>query len=216
MEDCMISVTATNGQNTLAADAEMFSLNRREWDQRMALFQGHGNLVAQRMHKEGHQMVMKVLAPRETQDGDSPTLAAVGFAVDWRVAARLEMVEAANDIFSKAWLLGPVDGALSVVLAQVIEGKGLYEHSVGELFQLYGEFEGKHQVAYRDTETEMMSLVNGDARYLKDYREGGKWRQVPLPYAARNILAHVNNPNILDIQGGELKTSIELLRSWVK
>ena len=38
----------------------------------------------------------------------------------------------------------------------------------------------------------------------------------PMPYAVRNIPSHVdNNPNSLDREGNDLKTSIELLKSWV-
>ena len=215
MEDSKISVEAASGDYSETAYAEMFILEKREWSQKMERIQAYGNIVAKRMNEEGHQLVMRVLAPKEIQATDSVALRAVGFNADWRAATRIEMVEAANDIYTKAWSLGPVDKALPEILAQIIEGKSLYEHSIGELFQLYGEFEGKYQVAYRDTEAKMMDFVNGDERWLKDYREGNKTRRVPLPYAARNILAHVNNPNTLDMQGGELTTSIELLRSWV-
>ena len=36
----------------------------------------------------------------------------------------------------------------------------------------------------------MLALVNGDKKYMKCYKEHGKPRLVPLPYAVRNILAH--------------------------
>ena len=61
----------------------------------------------------------------------------------------------------------------------------------------------------------MLALVNGDKKYMKCYKEHGKPRLVPLPYAVRNILAHRDNPNTLNEEGKELRTSIELLRAWV-
>ena len=62
----------------------------------------------------------------------------------------------------------------------------------------------------------MLALVNGDKKYMKCYKEYGESRLVPLPYAVRNILAHTrDNPNTLDMEGKDLRTSIELLQSWV-
>ena len=196
MEDSKISVEATSGDYSETAYAEMSILEKHEWSQKMERIQAYGKIVAKRMNEEGHQLVMRVLAPKEIQLTDAVALRAVGFNADWRAATRIEMVESANDIYTKAWSLGPVDKALPEILAQIIEGKGLYEHSIGELFQLYGEFEGKYQVA-SDTEAKMMDFVNGDERWLKDYREGNKTRRVPLPYAQKHP-AHVNNPNTLD------------------
>ena len=89
--------------------------------------------------------------------------------------------------------------------------------AIGEFFELYGRFEGKFQLKKpHDTRDKMASLVNGDVRYLKQYKDYGKWSSVPMPYAVRNILAHTGtNPNKLDPEGKEIRTSIDLLRSWV-
>ena len=217
MEDCQISVTATSRDNVLNARAEMFSLNEQEWSQKMALIQSHGHLIAERMRKEGHGMAMELLAPREIQDVDSPILSAVGFPVDWKTATRLDMVKSANEILSNAWLLGPVDGALPVILAQVIEGKSLYEHGIGEFFELYGLFEGKYQVSGADAEAKMNELLNGDEESLKYYcNDKENWRLAPLPYAVRNTLAHKGTTkNRLDEERNELNMAIGLLKSWV-
>ena len=120
-------------------------------------------------------------------------------------------------MITKAYMLDSLDPAFPTVLRSIIEGKGLYEYSIGEFFQLYGRFEGKYQLAKgNDTRDKMEALVNGDKRYLKSYQEHGKSFQYPLPYAVRNILAHAGrNPNTLDPAGKDLRTSIELLRSWV-
>ena len=68
-----------------------------------------------------------------------------------------------------------------------------------------------------DTKDKMAALVKGETRYLKQYKEYGKWSSVPMPYAVRNILAHAGtNPNQIDQKGEEIRTSITLLRSWVR
>ena len=91
-------------------------------------------------------------------------------------------------------------------------------HGIGEFFLLYGKFEQKYSLSNgKETRARMENLVNEDTRYLKPYKERGKERLYPLPYAVRNILSHVgNNPNTLDQEGKDLKTSIELLKSWVE
>ena len=61
-----------------------------------------------------------------------------------------------------------------------------------------------------------MSTIPGALQFFKPYIERGRKRHDPLPYAVRNILSHVgNNPNTLDPEGKELRTSIELLKTWV-
>ena len=127
------------------------------------------------------------------------------------------MIELARDLITKSYFLGTLDQSFPTVLGSVIEGKGLYKHGIGEFFLLYGKFEQKYGLSNgKKTRAKMVDLVNGDRRNLKPYKERGKERLDPLPYAVRNILSHVgNNPNSLDREGSDLKTSIELLKSWV-
>ncbi len=127
------------------------------------------------------------------------------------------MVKSATDMITNAYILDSLDPAFPTVLRSIIEGKSLYEHSIGEFFQLYGKFQGKYQLTEgKETRAKMLALVNGDKRYLKPYQEYGKSVLLPLPYAVRNFLAHAgNNPNTLDMEGKELRTSIDLLRLWV-
>ena len=62
----------------------------------------------------------------------------------------------------------------------------------------------------------MLELLKGNRRFLKPYTHRGKTSDEPLPYAVRNILSHAGkNPNKLDRQGDDLRTSIDLLKSWV-
>ena len=174
-----------------------------------------GTRIAKQMRRQNRRFVPRILAPREVDGGDTIPLRAVFVKSDWKIAARLEMVESATDMITNAYIIGALDPAFPTVLASIIEGKGLYEHNIGEFFQLYGKFEGIYETRGTKTKTAMEALVNGDNRYLKLYRNGRKCDLHPLPYAVRNILAHTgHNPNTLDHEGKELKLSIELLRSW--
>ena len=174
-----------------------------------------GTRMAKQMRRQNRRFVPKVLAPKEVDGGDTIPLRAVIVKSDWKIAARLEMVESATDMITNAYIIDALDPAFPTVLASIIEGKGLYEHNIGEFFQLYGKFEGIYQTRGTKTKTAMEALVNSDNRYLKLYRKGRKCDLHPLPFAVRNILAHTgHNPNTLDHEGKELNISIELLRSW--
>lgn len=186
------------------------------WDQKMKSVKEAGNRLAKKLREQGHPFDVAILAPREVRGGDSVPLSGIMMELDWKVATKREMVESARDLITNAYTLDSLDPALPAILTAVIEGRGLYEYGIGEFFLLYGKFEQKHQTTGQQTRTKMEALVKGDTKYLKSYKEYGKERLDPLPYAVRNILAHTGtNPNVLDQEGKELRTSIDLLRSWV-
>ena len=186
------------------------------WDEQMLAVKDNGIRLAKEIQEQGHIFDVEILAPREISGRTSIPLAAVKLELDWKIATRLEMVEHARDLLTKAYMLESLDPALPTVLAAIIEGRGLYEHGIGEFFLLYGQFEQKHRTSRKTTRAEMMALVKGDPKYMKRYKERGKETLEPLPYAVRNILSHVGmNPNTLDPDGDELTKSIELLRIWV-
>ena len=191
--------------------------SKHEWDKMMASIKEGGSRVAESVREQGRWLEVGVLAPKYVQSGDTVPIAGVLIDLDWKTATKLEMVELAKDMITKAYMLSSLDPAFPTVLQSIIGGKSLYEYSIGEFFQLYGQFEGKHQLSKgSQTREKMNALVDGDERYLKLYQEGGKSRLYPLPYAVRNILAHSgHNPNMLDPEGRELRKSIELLRTWV-
>ncbi len=188
-----------------------------DWDSMMSAVKENGNRLAKDMREQELRFVVEILTSKEVQSGDILPVRGAILPLDWKIATRLEMVESAREIITKAYFLDSLDPSLPTVLASIIEGQSMYEHSIGEFFQLYGRFEGQNQLAKgSETKAKMEKLVNGDDRYLKSYQEGGKWHLYPLPYAVRNILAHSgHNPNKLDCEGKELRTSIELLRLWV-
>jgi hypothetical protein len=174
--------------------------------------------MAKQLRKEGRKFVVKPLGPREMEEQDMIPLSGVILPLDWKIAKRLEMVEIARDLITTAYIIDSLDPGLPTVLSSIIKGKGLYEHSIGEFFQLYGQFEGKYQLtSEKQTRAKMEALLNGDRKYLKRCLSNKRWELQPLPFAVRHILAHLGrNPNTLDPNGEELRKSIELLRSWVR
>ena len=198
-------------------DVEITVTPKKSWNEMIEGIRQKGTRMAKELREQGHKFKVGILAPRKVQGGDSVPLSGIRFDLDWKMATRLEMIELARDLITKSYFLGTLDQSLPTVLGSVIEGKGLYEHGIGEFFLLYGKFEQKYGLSTpKKTRAKMVDLVNGDSRYLKPYKERGKERLDPLPYAVRNILSHVgNNPNSLDREGSDLKTSIELLKSWV-
>ena len=187
------------------------------WAKEMADVQKEGRESAKKLKEQGNRFLVRILAPNEMQEGDSTPLSGVRIDLDWRVKKKQEMVETANELITNAYILGHLDPAFPTVLRSVINGEGLYAYSIGEFFQLYGQFEGKYGTRNKGTKDTMAEFVNGDQRFLKPYWGGNGWSDHPLPYAVRNYLAHSgHNPkNELDLEGNELRTSIELLRSWV-
>ena len=134
----------------------------------MAAVKENGLRVAKDIGEQNLPFVVKPLAPKEVRGGDTIPLSGVVIKLDWQIATKLEMVESARDMITKAYMLDSLDPAFPTVLRSIIEGKGLYEYSIGEFFQLYGRFEGKYQLAKgNDTRDKMEALVNGDKRYLK-------------------------------------------------
>ena len=117
-----------------------------EWAKMMSAVKEDGDRVATRMREQGHRFIVEGLAPKEIQSEDTVPISGVVIEMDWKIATRLELVELARDMITKAYLLGSLDAALPTVMSSVIEGKGLYEYSIGEFFQLYGRFEGKYQL----------------------------------------------------------------------
>lgn len=186
-------------------------------EQQIADLQRRGRRMAKAYRRGGKSFIVRAFGPHVVSAGDEVRLASAVIKVDWKIAAKLEMVKAAEDIIRNSSLLGSLDLALPVILASVVEEKGLYEHSIGEFFQLYGQFEQKYGVfKTKETIEKMEALIQGDKKFLKPYKDHGKESLVPLPYAVRSILAHSKNSNTLDQEGKDIKNSIKLLRSWLR
>ena len=206
--------------HTEYAEAEIEWIPEEEWQKKIEERRGAGVRISEEMRRQSHTFQAKILAPRYAPKEKSVfkefNAAVVVIERDWKIATKLEMVEDANNLITKAYMIDSLDAAFPLVLTSVIEGKGLYEHSIGEFFLLYGRLEQTYNpFKGKETREKMEKLLNGEKKFMKEYTEYGKTRPVPLPYAVRNILSHVgNNPNTLEVS--ELRTSIALLKSWVE
>ena len=193
-------------------------LSEDGWAEMMADMKAEGERLAQEKRDQGETFMVKALGSTMVRGGDKVPLSGANFPVDWKCATRGEMAELAKELITKSYLLGALDPALPTVLGSVIGGKSLYEYSIGELFQLYGQFMGKYGLPDgKATRGKMEMLINGNQQYLKLYQTtSGQQYNNPLPYTVRQILAHPDTVvNTLDDGGNDLRTAIELLRQWV-
>ena len=189
-----------------------------DWHAKKTAMREAGKLLAKQKREQRAPCILDILVPTVVDGGDTIPLAGVIIPLDWKCATRVEMAESARDLITKSYILGVLDPAFPTILKAVIEGKDLYEYNLGEFFQLYGQFTGKYQVydgpKIRD---KMETLVNGDQKSLKPLLgTTGKEHLNPLPYTVRQILVHPGNyVNTLDRDGNDLKTAIDLLRTWL-
>lgn len=190
----------------------------QDWNAKITAMKEAGRLLAKQKRKQRAPCIPEILAPEVVDGGDRIPLAGVIIPLDWKCATRVEMAKSARDLMTKSYILGPLDPAFPTILKSVIEGKPLYEYNLGEFFQLYGQFMGKYQVHEGpEIRDKMADLANGDQRSLKQLLgTTGKEYLNPLPYTVRQILVHPGNyVNTLDKDGNDLKTAIELLRTWL-
>ena len=214
------SVTLTDAAgHSENADAPTVAVSADQWKKKMATLKKRGAQAVQRMKSQGRTFQVRVLGPlevpKERFESGEYTLVSVPIDRDWKLPTKLEMVRDANNLLTNAYKIGALDNALPIALGAAIKGEGLYQYSMGEFFLLYGRFEQKYEVRKGpEVEARMNDLLQGNEQGLKDYVQGGKTKRVPLPYAVRNILAHVgHNPNKVTVE--ELRVAVELLRSWV-
>ena len=94
-----------------------------QWADMVAGIEDEGNRMAAEFKEQGRTFVAQILGPATVRGGDEVPLQAVTLPLDWKVAARLEMVQLAREFVSKAYLLGTLDKSLLAALASAIEGK---------------------------------------------------------------------------------------------
>ena len=156
-----------NGTHSESADINITIKPKDSWDKQISSIRKSGARKAREIRKQGHQFHAEILGPREVQGGDSVPLAGVQIKLDWKIETRIKLVEAANDMIANAYLIDSLDPAFPVVLKSLIEGRGLYEHGIGEFFLLYGQFQEKHQLSKgKETRDKMLELLKGDKRHL--------------------------------------------------
>ena len=135
-----------DNSNTHTGNFNVTVQPQRQWLERLSVIKAEGLEMARRKKEQGHRRLVEILAPHQVQSGDTVPVSAVVITLDWQTATKLAMVEDARSMITNAYNLGSLDPALPAILTSVIDSKGLYEHSIGEFFQLYGQFEGKYKL----------------------------------------------------------------------
>ena len=192
---------------------DMKVIPQDEWDGKVAVVRQKGERFAREMRLQGKRFKAAILAPKEVPGGAEFAMQAVVIQRDWKVAAKLEMVEDANNFLTKARQIDIFHPDLLGALKSVLEEEPLPMHSIGEFFILYGRFEQKYGLSKaKEIIEKMEELMKGGKVHLKEYDKNKKY---PLPYAARNILAHIGtNPNTLLVK--ELDLAKNLLEDWLR
>ena len=142
-------------------------LEGKVWARKKAAVAAESKRKVKALRKAGHAFQVEILGPRELDQQTPVCLAAVVLELDWKLAVRLEMVDDARNFITRAVMLGTLDPGLPPILAGIIEGRGLYEHGIGEFFLLYGKFEQKHGTSGKRTRESMMELINGCRHYIE-------------------------------------------------
>ena len=195
------------------AVADMNVIPKDEWDRKVSGVRQKGELFAREMRRQGKPFKAVILAPKEVPGGAEVAMQAVVIQRDWKAAAKLEMVEDANNFLTKARQVDIFHPDLLGALRSVLEEEPLPMHSIGEFLILYGKFEQKYGLSTsKETREKMEELVKGEEVHLKEY---DKNKNAPLPYVVRNILAHIGtDQNKLLVT--ELNLAKNLLEAWLR
>ena len=158
-----------------------------------------------------------LLGPKEVKGGDSIPVRAVIVPLS-KIGVRKKMAEQMNELITESYNLGTLDFPVLSGLAAMLDGKGMFEHNIGEFFLLYGRFEERFECENgKQTKRKMDEFIKGNRDYLKRIMDRSNLPRLhPLPYAVRNILAHKGRSrNKIDDNGEEIRTSIKLLKEWL-
>ena len=200
---------------TETATAKVTLVTPEKWDGEVADLRAEGLREANRLRRRGRKFLPVILAPDTMPgDGQSVQLGAALLALDWKISAKLEVVRLVRKLLTKMDMIESLDPSLAPVLGAALEGKGLFEHNIGEFFLLYGRFEQMYGVAKgSEARAKMVELLQGDTGNFKAYRERGKERSGPLPYVVRNVLSHIGN-SPTTVTREELHQAVDLLKGW--
>ena len=168
-----------------------------------------------REYESGKSLGLGILGPKLVPGGGSAVLRAVTLSFDDTLLYRQRMLSLAQEILTEDFLLNERSNLiLTEVLNNVVASEPLYEFSVAELFELYGEL--VNSLPKDEKKRQLNSWINrkgfkrkvGDRLLGKSFtaeyrsysqnRYNDTVRPVPLPFAVRNTLAHqeASNPNV--------------------
>ena len=197
------------------ATAKITLVAPETWDAEVAELRAAGLREANRLRRRGRKFLPVILAPDAMPGGGRPAqFGAASLALDWRIAAKLQIVGLVRKLLTKLYMIESLDPSLAPVIGAALEGKGLFEHNIGEFFLLYGRFEQRYRVAKGPhVRAKMIELLQGDTGSYKAYTERGQERSGPLPYVVRNLLSHIGN-SPTTVTREELHQAVELLKVW--
>lgn len=196
-------------------DHYLNTIPKDEWDGKVAVVRRKGEPFAREMRSQGKSFAPAILGPKEFPAGAEVTLYLVEIQLDWKAATKLEMVKDANNFLTKARQIDIFHPDVLAALRSVLEENPLPMHSIGEFFILYGRFEQKYGLSTsRRTKNKMEELMKGGEVHRKEYEEDGQNKTAPLPYFARNFLAHIGtDKNRLLVE--ELDLAKKMLAAWL-
>ena len=169
-----------------------------------------------REYENGSSLGLGILGPKLVPGGEPPVMfRAVALSFDRTLLYRKKMLSLAKEIVSEDFLLNEQSNPiLTEILADVVAGEPLYDFSVAELFELYGELVNHIPEDKKKRQLNMWISSKGfkckverkllgnsfTAKYHSYSRNGynNAATCVPLPFAVRNTLAHQggSNPNV--------------------
>ena len=169
-----------------------------------------------RQYESGSSLGLGMLGPTLVPGGEPPVIfRTVALSFDKTLLYRQKMLSLAKEIVLEDFLLNEQSNPiLTEILADMIAGEPLYDFSVAELFELYGELVNHIPEDKKKRQLNMWINSKGfkfkverkllgsslTARYHSYSRNG--YNNVatcfPLPFAVRNTLAHQGgaNPNV--------------------
>ena len=114
------------------ATAEITVVPPKTWDGDVAELRAAGIQETQRLRGRGRTFLPAILAPDAMRGGGrSAHLGGALLALDWKIAAKLQVVRLVRKILTRMYMIESLDPSLAPVLAAAIEGKGLFEHNIG-------------------------------------------------------------------------------------
>ena len=169
-----------------------------------------------REYENGRSLGLGILGPKLVPGGEPPVIfRAVALSFDRTMLYRQKMLSLAKEIVTEDFLLNEQSNPiLTEMLADVVAGEPLYDFSVAELFELYGEL--VNHIPEDKKKRQLNIWINSEgfkckvepkilgnsftAKYHSYSRNGYNdvATYVPLPFAVRNTLAHQgkSNPNV--------------------
>ena len=198
------------------AVADMNVIPKDKWDEKVAGVRQKGELFAREMRRQGKRFKAAILAPKEVPGGAEVAMQGVVIQRDWKAAAKLEMVEDANNFLTKARQIDIFHPDLLGALKSVLEEEPLPMPSIGEFLTLYGKFEQKYELSKpKEIIEKMEELMKGGKVHLKEYEEDGQNKTAPLPYFARNFLAHLGTDKN-ELLPEELDLAKKMVAAWLR